>query len=65
MITDLGILEPDPETKELVLTHVHEGVTAEQAQEATGWELKIADDLATTEPPTDEELKALRELVAA
>ena len=42
MITDLGILEPDPETRELVLTHVHEGVTAEQAQEATGWDLKVA-----------------------
>ena len=65
VITDLGILEPDPETKELVLTHVHEGVTAEQAREATGWDLKIADDLKTTEPPTDEELTALRELVAA
>ena len=65
VITDLGILEPDPETKELVLTHVHEGVTAEQAQEATGWDLKIADDLQTTEPPTAEELEALRELVAA
>jgi glutaconate CoA-transferase subunit B len=65
VITDLGILEPDPETKELVLTHLHDGVTAEQALQATGWELRIADDLQTTEPPTDEELKALRELVAA
>jgi glutaconate CoA-transferase subunit B len=65
VITDLGILEPDPETKELVLTHVHEGVGAEQAQQATGWELKVVGELRTTEPPTDEELKALRELVAA
>ena len=65
VITDLGILEPDPDTKELVLTHVHEGVTAEQAQEQTGWELKVADDLQTTEPPTQEELQALRELVNA
>ena len=65
VITDLGILEPDPETKELVLTHVHEGVTVEQAQEKTGWDLKIADDLETTEPPTQEELTALRELVNA
>ena len=48
-----------------MLTHVHAGVTAEQAQEATGWDLKIADDLKTTEPPTDDELNALRELVAA
>ena len=65
MITDLGILEPDPESCELVLTHVHEGITADQAREATGWELKVADDLVTTEPPTDEELAKLRELVAA
>ena len=65
VITDLGILEPDPDTKELVLTHVHEGVTVEQAKAATGWDLRIADDLQTTEPPTPEELEALRELIAA
>jgi glutaconate CoA-transferase subunit B len=65
VITDLGILEPDPETKELVLTHVHQGITPAQAQEATGWHLKIAGDLKTTEPPTDDELSKLRELVAA
>jgi glutaconate CoA-transferase subunit B len=65
VITDLGILEPDPDTLELVLTHVHPGVTAEQAREQTGWDLKVAADLKTTEPPTPEELQALRELVAA
>jgi glutaconate CoA-transferase subunit B len=65
VITDLGILEPDPETCELVLTHVHPGIGTEQAREATGWELKVADDLVTTEPPTGEELSALRALVAA
>jgi glutaconate CoA-transferase subunit B len=65
VITDLGILEPDPETRELVLTHVHPGVTAGQAREATGWKLRVADELTTTEPPTDEELSKLRELVAA
>src|SRR4051794_15060119 len=65
VITDLGILEPDPETLELTLTHVHPGVTAEQAREATGWNLHVADDLKTTEPPTQTELDALRELVNA
>jgi len=65
VITDLGILEPDPETRELVLTHVHQGIAPEQAQEATGWDLKIAPDLKTTEPPTDDELNKLRELVNA
>ena len=64
VITDLGVLEPDPDTKELVLTGVHPGVDAEQVAEATGWELRIAPALQTTEPPTAEELRALRELVS-
>jgi glutaconate CoA-transferase, subunit B len=64
VITDLGILEPG-EDRELVLTHVHPGVFAEQARAATGWDLRVAGDLMTTEPPTDEELRELRELVAA
>jgi acyl CoA:acetate/3-ketoacid CoA transferase beta subunit len=64
VITDLGVLEPDPETKELTLTQLHEGVTAEQAQEATGWELRVAAQPHVTEPPTAEELAALRELLA-
>jgi len=61
VITDLGILEPDATTRELVLTHVHPGVTAEQAIEATGWPLRVAGP-QTTEPPTAAELHALREL---
>jgi glutaconate CoA-transferase, subunit B len=64
VITDLGLLEPDPASKELVLTQVHGGVDAEQVREATGWELKVAPTLRVTEPPTDEELAALRELVS-
>jgi glutaconate CoA-transferase, subunit B len=63
VITDLGVLEPDPDTKELVLTQIHPGVGIDQVREQTGWELKVADDLKTTEPPTDEELSALRELL--
>jgi glutaconate CoA-transferase subunit B len=58
------VFEPDPETKVLVLTQVHEGVEAEQVVEATGWELQVASELRTTAPPTDEELSALRELVS-
>jgi glutaconate CoA-transferase subunit B len=64
VITELGVLEPDPESAELVLVQVHPGVSAEQAREATGWELNVADELGTTEPPSDEELAALRELMA-
>jgi glutaconate CoA-transferase, subunit B len=64
VITDLGLLEPDPATRELVLTHVHPGVEVDQVREATGWELRVADAVAVTEPPTAEELDALRELVS-
>jgi glutaconate CoA-transferase, subunit B len=62
VITDLGVLEPDPGTCELTLTSIHQGVTVEQAREATGWELAVADDLTVTEPPTAEELAVLKEL---
>ena len=62
VITDLGVLRPDPGTRELVLTHVHPGVSAEQVREATGWELRVGEELAETEPPSEEELRVLREL---
>jgi glutaconate CoA-transferase subunit B len=64
VITDLGVLEPDPVTKELVLVQLHPGATVEDARERTGWELRVADDVRETAPATDEELAALRELVA-
>ena len=64
VITDLGVLRPDPETKELTLVALHPGAGAEQARDGTGWELRVADDLGTTEPPTEQELRALRDLHA-
>jgi glutaconate CoA-transferase subunit B len=63
VITDLGVLEPDAGTCELVLTQIHPGVEVDKVREETGWELKVADDLKRTEPPTDEEIAKLRELV--
>ncbi|HZR95067.1 MAG TPA: CoA-transferase subunit beta [Gaiellaceae bacterium] len=60
VITDLGILEP--RDGELTLTRIHDGVTADEAREATGWDLRVADDLRKTEPPAGEELTALRAL---
>ena len=65
VITDLGILRPDPVTCELVLTELHPGVTVEQAVAATGWPLRVADELGRTAPPTEQELAALRQLEAA
>jgi glutaconate CoA-transferase subunit B len=62
VITDLGVLEP--RDGELTLTTLYPAVTVDQVREATGWELRVADEVATAPEPTAEELGALRELVA-
>lgn len=62
VITDLGVLEP--RGGELTLTALHLGATVERAREATGWPLRVADELSQTAAPTERELAALRELVA-
>ena len=63
VITDLGVLRRVD--GELTLTALHPGVTLEQAQEATAWELKVADELETSDPPSEDELSLLRELKSA
>ncbi|PKN86545.1 MAG: 3-oxoadipate--succinyl-CoA transferase subunit B [Chloroflexi bacterium HGW-Chloroflexi-8] len=60
VVTNLGILEPD-QSGELILTALHPGATTEQVRENTGWNVKIASELKYTIPPSEEELKILRE----
>ncbi len=60
VVTDIGFLEPDA-SGELVLTALHPGKTAEEAKANTGWDLKVAARLRTTEPPTEQELRILRD----
>lgn len=62
VITDLGILEPNRETCELTLVAVHPGVSVEAVVEATGWPLKVSDQVRTTTAPDDLELSTLRGL---
>lgn len=64
VITDLCVMKPDPETRELVVVSLHPGVTAEQVQEATGWEIRFAEVLESTPEPSEKELEILRELKA-
>jgi glutaconate CoA-transferase subunit B len=64
VITDLGVLRPDPQSCELTMTRVHPGVSAGDAKQATGWELRVAEDLSETDPPSEEELEVLRKLKA-
>lgn len=60
VVTDIGMLEPD-DNGEMVLTALHPGKTVEAAKENTGWDLKIAVELRTTETVTEKELRILRE----
>jgi glutaconate CoA-transferase, subunit B len=62
IITDLGVLEPDPDTCEFTLTGVFAGVDVQTVKERTGWKLVVAEPLAQIEPPTASELAALRDL---
>ena len=59
VVTDIGMLEPDA-SGEMVLTALHPGKTAEQAKENTGWNLKVAKELRTTDLVTGKELNILR-----
>ncbi|MGB7875137.1 MAG: CoA-transferase [Anaerolineales bacterium] len=59
VVTDIGMLEPD-ENGEMVLTALHPDKTVEEAKENTGWDLKVASELRTTELVTDKELQILR-----
>jgi glutaconate CoA-transferase, subunit B len=63
-VTDLCLMRPDPATRELVVTSLHDGVTREQVAENTGWAVRFADDLARTPPPTSRELDVLHDLRA-
>jgi glutaconate CoA-transferase subunit B len=64
VITDLGVLEPDPQTCELTLTRIHPGVDLAQVLAQTGWPLRVSEALEVTPEPTEAELIALRALTA-
>lgn len=63
MITNKAILKFDADTCEAYLASYHPGCTIEEIQECTPWNLKVADDVHETQPPTDEELRVIREVL--
>jgi glutaconate CoA-transferase subunit B len=64
VITDFGILTPEPGSEELQLTALFAGVSADEAAAAVGWPLRVAATVATVDPPTPLELETLRALHA-
>lgn len=59
VITDLGVLDAGDD-RELVLTALHPGVSVDDVRAATGWDLRVAGDVAVTPAPSAAELAALR-----
>jgi glutaconate CoA-transferase subunit B len=45
----------------MTLESLHPGVSVERVQENLGWPVKVAPQLTTTEAPTADELRLLRE----
>jgi glutaconate CoA-transferase, subunit B len=64
VITDLCVMEPDPQTKELTVVSIHPGVTRQQVVEATGWPVRFAEQVSETALPSETELDVLRALQA-
>ncbi len=63
VITDLAVLGYHPHSKHMEVISVHPGVTLAQVQDNTGFELDVAGDLPRTPPPTEVELRILRDEV--
>lgn len=62
VITDLCILEPHENTRELTVTALHPGISPQKISEMTGWEIQFSNDIKVTKAPDENELSILREL---
>ncbi len=60
VVTTLGILRPDPQSRELMLSEYFEFCDPEDIQQETGWKLRISPRIRVTQPPTAHELEVLR-----
>jgi glutaconate CoA-transferase, subunit B len=64
LITDLCLFEPDPVSREMTVMSIHPGVVRDQIVANTGWPVRFAAHVATTPPPTTDELQVLRDVHA-
>ena len=63
IITNKAVMRFDPETCEAYLATYHPGGSVDEIVAATPWDLKVADDVHETIPPTAEELRVIREVL--
>ncbi len=62
VVTDLCVMTPDPESKELTVSQIHPGISRAQIREATGWPIRFAAQVGETPEPSRDELEVLRDL---
>ena len=62
VVTTLGLFGFDPASRRMRLDAVHTGVTVDEVRAQTPFELLVADAVATTAPPSEDELAVLRAL---
>lgn len=63
VITDLCLFDFDPKTKVMRLIATHPGITVEDVEKATGFEIIVADEIGTNTPPTTDDLRILHEVI--
>ena len=64
LVSDLCVMQPHPDTKELRVTSLHPGVSREQVVAETAWPVTFAETVGETPAPTPAELATLRDLYA-
>jgi glutaconate CoA-transferase subunit B len=62
VITDLALMDFEPQSCRMRLRALQHGVSVEEVIEHTGFELILADDITELAPPSQEELAIYREL---
>nr|MDO8133391.1 CoA-transferase [Candidatus Njordarchaeum guaymaensis] len=63
VVTNLAVLGFDDNTRNMKLVSIHPGVSVNQVVENTGFELIIPRNVPTTTPPTQTQVKLLRETI--
>jgi glutaconate CoA-transferase, subunit B len=62
VVTELAVFSFEDEERRMKVAALNPGVTRDEVQDKTGFELIFDDDLAVTEPPSEHELSTLRML---
>ena len=63
VMTNLAVMDFNPETRQMRVLTMHEGVTKEMIRDNTGFDIEIPDNVGVTPAPSDEDLRLIREVI--